>query len=39
MPIRPAGIPYGHGHYGWAIHCIVFTLSVFAGILLEWRQR
>ena len=33
----PAGIPYGHGHYGWAIWGGVFLVSVIAGIVWEIR--
>ena len=42
----PAGAPYGHGHYGWAIWGGIFLLSILWGILLErlprgrlWRMR
>ncbi|MBQ9986872.1 MAG: helix-turn-helix domain-containing protein [Erysipelotrichales bacterium] len=31
----PEGIPYGHGHYGWAIWGGVFLLSIVVGILYE----
>ena len=31
----PAGIPYGHRHYGWAIWGGMFLASVVIGILLE----
>lgn len=31
----PAGIPYGHDHYGWAIWLIAFILSVILGIIAE----
>lgn len=33
----PAGISYGHGHYGWAIWGGVFLVSVIAGIVWEIR--
>ncbi len=32
---NPAGIAYGHGHYGWAIWGCVFAFSVVMGIILE----
>ena len=35
----PAGVPYGHGHYGWAIWGGVFLTSVAAGIIWEIRTR
>lgn len=31
----PAGIPYGHDHYGWAIWLITFIISVIIGITAE----
>lgn len=31
----PAGIPYGHGHYGWAIWGCVFLIAVLTGIIWE----
>jgi len=31
----PAGVPYGQGHYGWAIWGAVFLLSIPAGVLAE----
>jgi len=31
----PAGIPYGHGHYGWAIWCILFLAAIIIGIVVE----
>lgn len=31
----PAGVPYGHGDYGWAIWGGVFIVSVVVGIILE----
>ena len=32
---NPAGAPYGHGHYGWAIWGGIFLLSLAMGGILE----
>lgn len=32
---NPAGIAYGHGHYGWAIWGCIFALSAVMGMILE----
>lgn len=32
---NPAGIAYGHGHYGWAIWGCVFIFSAIMGMILE----
>lgn len=36
LGVYPPGIPYGHGHYGWAIWGGMFLAAIVAGILLEW---
>lgn len=36
---NPAGAPYGHGHYGWAIWGCVFLFSVVMGAVLEYMAR
>ena len=33
---NPEGVPYGHGHYGWAIWGGIFILSVILGIILRF---
>lgn len=33
---NPAGVPYGHGHYGWAIWVGGFLLSLAMGTVLEY---
>ncbi len=32
---NPAGAPYGHGHYGWAVWGGIFLWSVAMGVVLE----
>ena len=32
---NPAGAPYGHGHYGWAVWGGIFLFSIVMGIILE----
>lgn len=36
---NPAGAPYGHGHYGWAIWGGVFLFSLAMGAVLERLGR
>lgn len=31
----PAGAPYGHSHYGWAIWCVLYLLSIVMGLSAE----
>lgn len=31
----PAGAPYGHSHYGWAIWCALYLLSIVMGLSAE----
>ena len=31
----PAGAPYGHSHYGWAIWCVLYLISIAMGISAE----
>jgi len=33
------GIPYGHGHYGWAIWGGMFLASIPAGLVWEHLHR
>lgn len=35
----PAGVPYGHGDYGWAIWGGVFLVSILAGVILQRKVR
>lgn len=35
----PPGIPYGHGHYGWAIWCTLFLSSIIVGIVMEILKK
>lgn len=32
---NPEGAPFGHGHYGWAIFCITFLISIVLGVIAE----
>lgn len=36
---NPEGVPYGHGHYGWAIWGGIFILSVILGIIFEVLKK
>lgn len=36
---NPEGVPYGHGHYGWAIWGGIFILSVISGIIFEVLKK
>lgn len=36
---NPAGAPYGHDHYGWAIWGGIYLLSIIAGIVAELYNR
>lgn len=36
---NPAGAPYGHDHYGWAIWGGIYLLSVIVGIVAELYNR
>ena len=36
---NPAGAPYGHGHYGWAIWGGIYLLSIIIGIVAELYNR
>lgn len=36
---NPEGVPYGHGHYGWAIWGGIFILSVIFGIIFEVLKK
>jgi len=31
----PPGVPYGHGHYGWAIWGVCFAVGILSGIVVE----
>ncbi len=36
LGVYPPGIPYGHGHYGWAIWGGIFLASLIAGGIWQW---
>lgn len=36
---NPEGVPYGHGHYGWAVWGGIFILSVILGIIFEVLKK
>ncbi|MGI6181650.1 MAG: helix-turn-helix domain-containing protein [Agathobaculum sp.] len=37
--VYEAGIPYGHGHYGWAIWGGLLLVSIIAGLFWERRKK